>query len=204
MSGVRLEIERVVNQQLPRTSLGRKEHYSKFHVMWSSNVRPVTSQEGMELVEEMDHVFNQVMNERPADFFKFSSLGKKGTFKVDPEVWNSQNIRRYKIRFVIEKGSHPKGGRIHLHALVFVVHYTYLQIESSVLKELLCKRLEDQNSLVKGCYLKIQWVPATEALENYIGKSPFSGTGLTPEDNDDAISGRPDPNIPYAFSVAQC
>jgi len=195
-----LDIERITSQELPSTSLGRKEHYSKFHVIWSSNVRPTTVEEGQEIVNQMDHVFVRTANDHPSEFFKFSLLGKKGTFAVDPHQWNTQNIKTYKIKFVIEKGSHPKGGRVHLHAILWVVHYTYLQIDSTQLKRLLCTELEHMNELVKGCYLKIQWIPSSAPLENYIGKSPFGGSGLSKTDEHLRTS-RVEEDLPFDFVV---
>lgn len=176
--GIRLDIERITRKAAVSTGdQGQKIHYSKFHIMWSSNVRVYDERLGTELVDQMSDIFVDVANNKPQDFVKFK-IGTSKVYEIDPGKWNDTNIIKYRIRYVIEKGTHPKGGRVHLHAILFLVHYTNLQIEARALKKFLCDALEEQNSTVKGCYLHIKWIPSDMPLENYIGKSPFSGTGI--------------------------
>lgn len=177
MSRVPLDIKRIQTRTAPPTLEGQKLHYSKFHVIWSSNKNPETEAEAVVLVQQMSDIFEEVMAENPADFVKFK-VGNLHLWEIDPSQWNTENIKKFKVRFVIEKGSHPKGSRVHLHAIIYMEHYLNLQLSRKVLKDLLCLRLENMNESVKGCFLKITWVPVDKPLLDYIGKNPFNGTGL--------------------------
>lgn len=174
-----MDISRVNAPPAPITNPeGIKLHYSKFHVIWSSNLRVYDKSEGLILADQMSDIFVEVSQNKPQDFIKFR-VGNSKTYLVQPSEWNNQIIKKYKVRYVIEQGTHPKGGRIHLHAILYLEHFTFLQIEARALQEFLCRRLEQENEAVKGCYLHITWVPSDMPLENYIGKSPFGvGSGI--------------------------
>lgn len=70
-NNVPLDIERVMPgiQQ----AAGKKQHFSKFHVTWSSNVGPRLSYaQKLTLADDMDRVLNDVTKNHPQDFFKLS------------------------------------------------------------------------------------------------------------------------------------
>jgi len=180
---VPLEVERVTQQIQQQPPGAPKIHYSKWHLIWSSNFRPKIGEDVSELVNQMDTIFVKTMNGQPQNFVKFRIPGTK-IYKINPDEWNIDSIKKYKIKFVVEKGTDPRGGRIHIHCILWIVHNTYIQLDAKALRTLLCDTLTKLNPKVKGCFLKIKWVPSDSPLENYIGKSPFDGTGIEQKDKD--------------------
>jgi len=177
---VPLDIERILpGIQTPLTQT--KQHFSKFHVTWSSNIGPRLSYaQKLTLADDMDYVLNDVTKNHPQDFFKFNLTGHKIPAR-EYEIgtgWSPDLIQKYRVRFVVEEGTHRKGRRIHAHILFYLEHTTILLIDKKQLMDLLCDKLRIANSAVGGCYMSVKWIPVDAPLERYIGKNPFGGDGL--------------------------
>lgn len=94
--------------------------------------------------------------------------------------WTPELIQKYRVRFVVEEGTHRKGRRIHAHILFYLEHTTIVLIDKKQLMDLLCTRLRLSNRAVGGCYMSVKWIPVDAILDHYIGKNPFGGDGLGP------------------------
>lgn len=69
-NNVPLDIERIM-PGIHTIGTGSKQHFSKFHVTWSSNIGPRLSySQKLTLADDMDRAINDVTKHQPQDFFK--------------------------------------------------------------------------------------------------------------------------------------
>jgi hypothetical protein len=143
---------------------GRKTYYSRWHITFSSNQRGENSLESQCLGNDLRQALVKTFKRDGDKVYKFLLPGHSYTREF---------IKKVTITYVVEKGSDPKGGRVHIHAILEVQHYSMIQIDIKKARELLRENLTTE-CVSEGFYFRVQWVPASQPLENYLRKDPLA------------------------------
>jgi hypothetical protein len=162
--GIPLEIEDVKVDPTKGKEKARKPHFSNWHLVVNSNKVPRGTDDANRIA--------QIMKDAIADTFRNHILE---VFYVRPpatEELNRETIEKIKIQQAAEVGHDPRGGRVHVHALIKVVHFTLLQINRKNLRSLICGYMS-QHGISDNCYIDLKWVPSEKPLELYLRKDPI-------------------------------
>lgn len=151
------ESEEVVGLAPP----SKKTMYSRWHITLNSNQRGDNALESQCLASDLKQALVKTFKKRGDEVYKFMLPGHSYT---------TQYIKSVKITYVAEVGSEQ--GRVHLHAILEVQHYTILQMDVKKAREVLREYLTDE-CVKEGFYFHVQWVPASQPLENYLRKDPL-------------------------------
>ena len=151
-------------------------HYTNIFMTLNTNFRPTDTAEAMQIGAEL-----QAIGRR---FFTLDEIEKVLRFRYgDPERL-IRYIDKIEIpRWSIELGTTAKGQRVHLHALIKIVHHTYVQLDSRATQEFFNEGFAAiPDARIKNCYAHFRWLPATEEMAlAYIGKQQVRyGTGGAP------------------------
>lgn len=141
----------------------RKTFYSQWHVLVSSNVKTDDVDTANEIAACLKGGFVKAFKGRPTEVFKFRNGGE----------WNAELIDSMKIQMAAEIGEKAQGGRVHIHALVTVVHHTNISIDGKAVQVILREYCMD-HALIQNIFVRVKWVPTSRPLEDYIGKNPLS------------------------------
>jgi hypothetical protein len=141
----------------------QKTYYSQFHVLVSSNVRTNDLATANGVADCLKTGFAKAFRDRPTEVFRFQNGGS----------WTSDFIDGMNIKYAAEIGHDPKGGRVHIHALVNVTHHTNIQIDYKQIQIILRQYCMDDPN-IKNIFVRVKWIPTSKPLEDYIGKNPLS------------------------------
>lgn len=165
MSGVPVDIQDITEQTAgAKVQAERKTYYSMWHVLVSSNVKTDDLATANEIASCLKTGFASTFRDRPND-----------VFIIRGGEWGSELIDSLKIQYAAEIGEDPRGGRVHLHALVTVVHHDNVRINGPALQVILREHCMD-HPFIKNIFVRVKWVPTSKPLEDYIGKNPLSAT----------------------------
>lgn len=139
----------------------RKTYYSMWHVLVSSNVKTDDLDTANEIAACLKGGFAATFRDRPSE-----------VFIVRGGDWSSELVDSLKIQYAAEVGEHAMGGRVHIHALVTVVHHDNVRINGPALQVILRERCMD-HPFIKNIFVRVKWVPTSKPLEDYIGKNPL-------------------------------
>jgi len=141
----------------------QKIMYSRWHITLNSNQKGENLLEDNCLASDLKQALVTTFKKRGDEVYKFLIPGHSYT---------REYIKSVKLTYVAEVGGDPKGGRVHLHAILEVQHYTMIQIDTGKAREILRENLKDE-CVKEGFYFRVQWVPASQPLENYLRKDPL-------------------------------
>lgn len=182
----KLKVKQLVSKKPLPTLKGEKLHYSNWFLTLSSNV-PMKSL-GTDkaeafakkaaigemlrsilrcIFEDPDHLYNDefpilIQNPRARNY-------RAGP--VAPEL-----VSKTKLEISpIEVGTSPKGGRVHIHALFEVQHFSLLWLDGRNFQLVVRQCFKDYqksplNQMVRGVYAHVRWIPSTKPFRNYLTK----------------------------------
>lgn len=158
------ETEEIKESGEKRKAASRKVYYSRWHITLNSNQRGETALETECLASDLKQALVKTFKTHGDEVYKFLLPGHSYTREF---------VKSVKLTYVAEKGSDPKGGRVHLHAILEVQHYSMIQMNTKRAREILRENISDE-CVKEGFYFRVQWVPASQPLENYLRKDPLS------------------------------
>ena len=141
-----------------------KLYYSDFHLTLNSNQKEENPFQGKQIASELKRAIRKTFRDNGAEAFKML---------VDGHKFNKEYIKSVKISYATEEGSDPRGGRVHLHALVQVEHWSKIQIDTVKSRELIREQLTTP-WIKEGMYYHVEWVPSSKPLKFYLQKDPLS------------------------------
>lgn len=145
------------------TGRTRKVMYSKWHLLLNSNVP------GTELLRA-----NQISDElKSALRCAFKDNAEKVFTVKEGDKFDADTIISIKLQYAGEIGTHPMGGRVHVHAILSVEHYTILKIDYNAAHDIIYDCIQDP-AAKRGFYFRLWFIPSTQPLENYLGKDPLN------------------------------
>lgn len=163
-SNIPLDIEEVIpNKQRASTTRGQKKlHISTFLILVNSNVSEYNAEKANNIAD--------CLKKGTADALKNH---EKEVFFIKPpatDTWSRENILSIKTKITAEIG--PKYKRLHVHALVKVIHTTLVQMNAEALRQHLlhyCK-----HEAITNLFVRIRFIPKPDlAAELYLEKNPI-------------------------------
>jgi hypothetical protein len=122
-------------------------------------------------LSELSDILRATLNE----LFTPSNLVPRVKF-VAGEQRDVSRIKSADVKFAIERGTNPRGGRLHAHCLVAIKHLSKIQLDGPGIKEFV---MEDMNPRLakagfpelKSVYVNIRHVPNQYNVLRYLKKT---------------------------------
>lgn len=168
----------------PRISTSRSykgtrgaDRKSDFHITVSSNKKPSSIYDAEALKEAMFLAADAVFNSP-------ESLRRIVRFNIPHHDFDSKYIQDISTEIAPEIGTHPKGGRAHVHILLNIRHRSNLTILHSkrvIKEEILRTRILDPWGIT-NLYVNIKLIPnVEEATRVYLSKHQQYQGGISEE-----------------------
>lgn len=154
-----------INESANDKSMMRKTNYSKWHILINSNVAKANEEDDKAIAVSMKRCVLDLFSNHQDEVF-FIKKKARGTHEI-----NNDTIGEIEVRSAAEIGS--KKHRIHLHTLVFVTHYTLLQLDIPNIRKLLDECFLRENPVIKNYFLRVKWIPVDKPIEDYLEKMPL-------------------------------
>jgi hypothetical protein len=155
-------------QTMKINDLVRKRRHSRYLITVNTNKRPSTN---AEYAKTLARALSDAANK----------FGKEGIrtcilFNYSTDCWSSQFIKKVEFKYSIEVGHHPKGGRVHLHGLLDIFHYSNVQIDCSAVNRFFTNILVNDDLFglhLSSIYVNVKWKTTDDLLEMYLTKNEF-------------------------------
>ena len=158
MSGPRISVSTQIGGKTKR--IGRRKFISAYLITINTNKRP----QSMVLMEHFNNTFKGHLDElfETADHYKDGNLV---VYNNDPDGHTKVESIDAKTR--IEIGEDPRGGRIHSHTVLKIIHRTSIfKIDGKFIREWFRQKMG------LNVYINIKLIPANvEAAEIYVDKT---------------------------------
>ena len=154
------------------TPSNRRLRNSNFFITISTNVKPRTAQEGSAIGSLLEQGTDRMFSEDvlPA-FFRFLPPFEKDTYQA--------NLKEIDVDKRVEIGSRPRGGRVHSHALMEVVHDSKIHLNYDAMRQWLRENV--RHPRITGWHLDVQTIRGNRrAILDYIRKSDTSARASLP------------------------
>lgn len=82
-------------------------------------------------------------------------------FKNEGESWGNDKIKRVYYSHAVEVDDTPRGGRVHLHAMLDIYHTTKIKLDYAYIRDYIYNILVTENRFntnLTNVYTSIQWV----------------------------------------------
>lgn len=87
-----------------------------------------------------------------------------------PDTWSTETIKKISSQFVVERGRHAKGSRIHSHAVLHIEHTSKIQLDIPKIKEEILPFFQGGPCNVKNLYVNVKAIRANYGVRNYLTK----------------------------------
>lgn len=135
---------------------GRKQHYSNFLLTVNSNFRPSSREEALEMRDRLRTGMKALCTEQ----------GMRSSIKfLNGGNYYDNILEPIDVEFAAELGEDPKGSRIHVHALMKLVHNDKVQLNREAIKSVV-----GSASGIPSLYVNAKWVPSERTVQDYIKK----------------------------------
>lgn len=92
-------------------------------------------------------------------------------FLIPGHTFSREYIKKVQGEFVIERGRHSKGSRIHAHATLHIDHYSKIHLDIPKIKEVLLPYFADGCTCdIKNLYINVRAIRNDLGLRNYLRK----------------------------------
>lgn len=140
-------------------------YYSKWHLLLNSNV----AARGEGDVEKANRIADILKDSVRCVFYEHGAEVFKSL--VPGDKFEKPTVESVKVEMAAEIGEKYK--RVHLHAVITVVHHTILQIDYRKARDALALCLYERDPNLPFPFIRFKQIPMTGvALEKYIGKHP--------------------------------
>jgi hypothetical protein len=131
--------------------------YSSFHVTVSSNQKPGTNEESHALAGQMRQLVGELYNDED---------NLRGLIEfLDGNNYDSGLIDKIDTTFSVELGRDPRGGRIHSHAIMHIVHHSKIRLNVDFIRQYFIQQMD-----LTDVHINIDVIKTDRKLVDYIGK----------------------------------
>lgn len=139
--------------------------YSNWHILVNSNV--AAKSEGD--VPRANHVADVLKDSIRCVFYEHAA--EVFYSEIPGHKFEKPYVESVKVEMAAEIGDKYK--RVHVHALVKVIHHTILKMDYKKARDALAVCINERDPTLPFPFIRFKWIPAfTQALEKYIGKHP--------------------------------
>jgi ribosomal protein S16 len=152
------EIPTIINNRVSYRSGSTLKH-SGFFVTVNTNKKPRTQL-------ELDSI-TQALREGIADLCSDDGFKQVIYFLIAGHTFE-KHIVNIKVEYAIEIGTSPRGGRIHAHLYIQVVHKSKIRLDKKKIEEILLKYLRKYG--INSLYINIRVIGKDKSIKDYIRK----------------------------------
>ena len=117
-----------------------KKHYSDFLITVNTNFKPAPNTgEAEYMFDRLQNTMKDVFENNTEKIIQFPAQDHHGNPLPPANYYD--NVKSVDVEFVLEIGNRPRGGRIHSHATVKVVHDAYIRMDRKAIHEMIMARL---------------------------------------------------------------
>ena len=148
-----------------KNSEDRQKISSGFFVTINTNQSPTTKEEAISMARELEEatkeIFENLDNYVDGELLTYNGDDKFfGTF-------DESDIEDINVHTAVELGENARGGRIHSHTLIQIIHWTNIQINCEWIKQKIAEMLGLYN-----VYCNVKFVPGSrDSVLLYIDKN---------------------------------
>lgn len=137
--------------------------HSGFHITVSTNRKPASNEES--------HALGARLNKAIALSFEHTGLEQFIEFLIPDDTYK-RNILKVSVKYAIELGKGVRGGRIHAHIMLKVIHNSRIRINIPAFKKVMLQNLNLEGDLptITSIYVNIKIIRGDENLEEYLLK----------------------------------
>jgi hypothetical protein len=161
IQGVPIQIEEVKENTIEE----KGTYYSQWHLLVNSNVSANNDLEkANRIADVLKDSIRCVFYEHGEEIFKFKDPEGKDKFE-------KPTVESVNVKMAAEIGDIQH--RVHVHALITVVHHTILQIDYPKAMRAMADCIHERDPTLRFPFMRFKQIPMTGvALEKYIGKHP--------------------------------
>lgn len=151
---------RVANLQ-PRK---KQNKHSGFFITVSTNYNPKQNESNAEECAEK-------LRKGMKNMLKEEENLKRIVRFLNGDTWSTTTIKKVSSQFVIERGRHSKGSRIHSHAALHIEHQSKIQLNIPEISVVLLPYLAGGcTSNIKNLYVNVKIIRVNQGIRNYLTK----------------------------------
>ncbi len=166
------EIRDIEARNKVRGKVTRQLRQSKWLILVNSNIKPSNAEQANAIADGIKGALETVVRDKLGDVIVFNRPG---------DSWNTDSIKSVELQMAAEVGHSKKGGRVHLHAILDVWHWSNVSLPSRLLREALIPLTCNPGSSLfcgtKSLFVRVKWIPSDKALEEYIEKDVSESLG---------------------------
>lgn len=141
----------------------KQNKHSGFFITINTNFNPKQAEEnGYDCAERLRKAVKAMLTEE-------ERLKRIVKFLI-PDTWSNETIKKIDSQFVVERGRHAKGSRIHSHAVLHIEHTSKIQLDIPKIKEEILPFFQDGPCNVKNLYVNVKAIRANYGVRNYLTK----------------------------------
>jgi hypothetical protein len=146
----------VVNEK-PRA---KKKGHSGFLLTINTNYKPKDEVDAEQCGEKLREVLGSMLDE--------TNLKEIISWQVEGEGW--EKVDDVTGEFIVERGRHAKGGRIHSHVILHFDHRTKIRLDIPKIKEHITKGFEGSEWTISNPYVNIRIIGSDRNIQDYLRK----------------------------------
>lgn len=166
------EIREIESRNKIKGKVTRQLRQSKWLILVNSNIKPSNAEQANAIADGIKGALQSVVEHELKDIIVFNRPG---------DAWNTDSIKSVELQMAAEVGHSKKGGRVHLHAILDVWHWSNVSLPSRLLREklipLTCNPKSGLYCGSKSLFVRVKWIPSDRALEEYIEKDVAESLG---------------------------
>lgn len=166
------EIRAIEARNKIRGKVKRVLRQSKWLILVNSNIKPSNAEQANAIADGIKGGLRRVIEDKLQNVIVFNRPG---------DSWNTDSIKSVELQMAAEVGHSAKGGRVHLHAILDVWHWSNISLPSRLLRDelrpLACNPKSDLFCGSKNLFVRVKWIPSDRALEEYIEKDVSESLG---------------------------
>ncbi len=130
--------------------------YSNWHLTINPNKYPLIPEQITEFKEELSGVLKELYAQKHVPLLF--------TFDIPGHMWGDEYVKSVDIKYAVEVGHSPGGGRIHSHSIIKVVHNSSIKLDLQYIRKFLKEKYG------YPVYVHYNMVKTDQALEDYLEK----------------------------------
>lgn len=138
-----------------------QDKHSGFFITINTNYRPKGEADAEEVAERLRKVVGRMLDNE--------GLARVIEFMIPGHTFSGKTIQNVEGEFIVERGRHAKGGRIHAHATLHIKHRSKLRMSIPGMKEFLMEGFSDYPA-VKSVYINIKAIGSDRLIKDYLRK----------------------------------
>jgi hypothetical protein len=143
----------------------QQNKHSGFFITINTNFNPKQNEEhASECAEKLRKAVKAMLTEE-------ERLKRIVKFLIPGDTWSTDTIKKVSSQFVIERGRHSKGSRIHSHAALHIEHRSKIRLDIPQMQKEILPFFEGGCTCnIKNLYINVKIIRVNQGIRNYLTK----------------------------------